>query len=42
MIKVFILPNISILSQKIDVALDANASNVATSSVEKIAAQNIR
>jgi len=41
-IKVFILPNISILSQKIDVALDANASNVATSSVEKIAAQNIR
>jgi len=41
-IKVFILPNISILSQKIDVALDSNSSNIATSSVEKIAAQNIR
>jgi len=41
-IKVFILPNISILAEKIDIALDTNASSVATSSVEKIAAQNIR
>jgi len=41
-IKVFILPNINILAEKIDIALDTNASNVATSSVEKIAAQNIR
>jgi len=39
-IKVFILPYISVLAQKIDVALDANSGN--TSSVEKIAAQNIR
>ena len=39
-IKVFILPYISVLAQKIDVTLDANSGN--TSSVEKIAAQNIR
>ena len=41
-IKVFILPYISILAAKIDAALDSNNSNLATSSVEKIAAQNIR
>lgn len=39
-IKVFILPHISSLAQKIDIALDTN--NMASSSVEKIAAQNIR
>ena len=41
MIKVFIIPYISVLSGKIDVALDPNNTST-TSSVEKIAAQNIR
>jgi len=40
-IKVFIIPYISVLSGKIDVALDPNNTST-TSSVEKIAAQNIR
>jgi len=39
-IKVFILPNIKILAEKIDAALDPN--NTGASSVEKNAAQNIR
>merc|ERR1719154_385336 len=39
-IKVFILPNIKILADKIDAALDPN--NTGASSVEKNAAQNIR
>ena len=36
----FILPNISILAEKIDAALDPN--NATVSSVEKNAAQQIR
>merc|ERR1719309_1022009 len=39
-IKVFILPYLSVLAQKIDLAMEGG--NMATSSVEKIAAQHIR
>ena len=40
MIKVFVLPHIAALAQKIDPALDS--SNLGVSSVEEIAAKNIR
>ena len=39
-IKVFIVPHLSVLAQKIDLAMEGG--NMATSSVEKIAAQHIR
>ena len=40
MIKVFVLPHIAALAQKIDQALDS--TNLGVSSVEEIAAKNIR